>query len=66
VAQGNTSVLDAYKVGAKIDDLDIFDLKNALINLDNQDIHIVYDNLTKGRLNNMRSFYKNLLNVGII
>ena len=66
MAQGNTSVLDAYKVGAKIDDLDIFDLKNALINLDNQDIHIVYDNLTKGRLNNMRSFYKNLLNVGII
>jgi hypothetical protein len=66
VAQGNTSVLDAYKVGAKIEDLDIFDLKNALINLDNQDIHIVYDNLTKGRLNNMRSFYKNLLNVGII
>lgn len=66
MAQGNTSVLDAYKVGAKIEDLDIFDLKNALINLDNQDIHIVYDNLTKGRLNNMRSFYKNLLNVGII
>jgi len=66
VAQGNTSVIDAYKVGAKIEDLDIFDLKNALINLDNQDIHIVYDNLTKGRLNNMRSFYKNLLNVGII
>ena len=66
MAQGNTSVIDAYKVGAKIEDLDIFDLKNALINLDNQDIHIVYDNLTKGRLNNMRSFYKNLLNVGII
>ena len=30
VAQGNTSVLEAYKVGATIEDLDIFDLKNPL------------------------------------
>ena len=66
VAQGNTSVIDAYKVGAKIEDLDIFDLKNALINVDNKDIRIVYDNLTNGRRNHMRSFYKNLLKVDII
>lgn len=64
VAQGNTSVLEAYKVGATIEDLDIFDLKNALINIDNQDIRLVYDNLTKGSRNHMRSFYKNILSVG--
>ncbi|MDP3667796.1 MAG: DUF2202 domain-containing protein, partial [Sediminibacterium sp.] len=46
------------------EDLDIFDLKNALINIDNQDIRLVYDNLTKGSRNHMRSFYKNVLNVG--
>ena len=64
VAQGNSSVLDAYKVGATIEDLDIFDLKNALLNNDNQDIKLVYDMLTKGSRNHMRSFYKNILNTG--
>lgn len=64
VAQGNTSVLDAYKVGATIEDLDIFDLKTALTGIDNQDIRLVYDMLTKGSRNHMRSFYKNILNTG--
>lgn len=64
VAQGNISVLDAYKVGATIEDLDIFDLKNALLNNDNQDIKLVYDMLTKGSRNHIRSFYKNILSVG--
>lgn len=64
VAQGNTSVLEAYKVGATIEDLDIYDLKNALISIDNQDIRLVYDMLTKGSRNHMRSFYKNVLNAG--
>jgi hypothetical protein len=64
VAQGNISILDAYKVGATIEDLDIFDLKTALIDIDNQDIRLVYDNLTKGSRNHMRSFYKSILNVG--
>lgn len=62
--QGNASVLDAYKVGATIEDLDIFDLKNALTEIDNQDINLVYGKLGKGSRNHMRSFYKNILNVG--
>lgn len=64
VNQGNISVLDAYKVGATIEDLDIFDLKNALLQNDNQDIKLVYDMLTKGSRNHLRSFYKNILNAG--
>lgn len=64
VAQGNTSVLEAYKVGATIEDLDIFDLRSALFNIDNQDIRLVYDMLTKGSRNHLRSFYKNILNTG--
>lgn len=63
LVQGNTSILEAYKVGATIEDLDIFDLKNALFGNDNQDIKLVYDMLTKGSRNHMRSFYKNMLNV---
>lgn len=64
VAQGNASVPDANKVGATIEDLDIFDLKTALTSIDNQDIRLVYDMLTKGSRNHMRSFYKNILNTG--
>jgi hypothetical protein len=64
VAQGSTTVLDAYTVGATIEDLDIFDLANALTKIDNQDIKLVYDMLTKGSRNHMRSFYKNILNTG--
>jgi len=64
VNQGNLSILDAYKVGATIEDLDIFDLKNALLQNDNQDIKLVYDMLTKGSRNHLRSFYKNILNAG--
>ncbi|MGZ5283017.1 MAG: DUF2202 domain-containing protein [Bacteroidia bacterium] len=64
VAKGNISILEAYKVGATIEDLDLFDLKNALLKIDNQDIKLVYDMLTKGSRNHMRSFYKNILNAG--
>jgi hypothetical protein len=64
VAKGNVSLPDAYKVGATIEDLDIFDLSNALINIDNQDIRLVYDNLNKGSRNHLRSFYKNIINAG--
>ena len=64
VTQGTTSILEAYKVGATIEDLDIFDLNTALISIDNQDIRLVYDMLSKGSRNHLRSFYRNILNVG--
>lgn len=64
VAKGNISLRDAYKVGATIEDLDIYDLTNAVNIIDNQDIRLVYDNLNKGSRNHLRSFYKNILNVG--
>lgn len=64
VATGNISFLDAFKVGATIEDLDIFDLNKALLKIDNQDIKLVFDNLNKGSRNHMRSFYKNILNNG--
>jgi hypothetical protein len=63
IAQGNISISDAYQVGATIEDLDIFDLANALAKIDNQDIELVYDMLTKGSRNHLRSFYGNILNV---
>jgi len=66
IIKGNISITEAYKVGATIEDLDIFDLNNALIINNNQDIRLVYESLAKGSRNHMRSFYSNLTNIGII
>ncbi len=64
VAKGSLSLMDGYKVGATIEDLDIFDLNNWSTNVDNQDINYVYQNLTKGSRNHMRSFYSQLISSG--
>lgn len=62
--QGSVSLLEALKVGATIEDLDIYDLTIALTKVDNQDITLVYNNLVKGSRNHLRSFYSNIINVG--
>lgn len=62
VTQGSISLLEGYKVGATIEDLDIFDLNNWLTKVDNQDIIYVYENLNKGSRNHLRSFYSQILN----
>ncbi len=64
VATGNSGLLNAYTVGATIEDLDIFDLQKALLDNDNQDIKWVYEMLAKGSRNHLRSFYQNIINIG--
>ncbi len=64
ITQGKETLLDGYKVGATIEDLDIFDLNNWIAKVDNQDITFVYQNLTKGSRNHMRSFYSQIINAG--
>jgi hypothetical protein len=64
VIQGNASSLEAFKVGAAIEDLDIFDLNNWSARIDNQDIKFVYQNLTKGSRNHLRSFYSQITGAG--
>jgi hypothetical protein len=56
VKQGSKSLPDALKVGATIEDLDIYDLQKALKQTDNGDIKLVYANLEKGSRNHMRAF----------
>jgi hypothetical protein len=56
VDQGSTSVIEALKVGALIEDLDIQDLEDLMIASDNEDILTVYQNLQKGSRNHLRSF----------
>lgn len=64
VAQGGISRIEAFKVGATIEDLDIKDLMDLVQEVDNQDILMVFANLTKGSRNHLRSFSKLLLNSG--
>jgi hypothetical protein len=64
IAEGKKSLVDALKVGATIEDLDIADLEKALQNTDNRDIRLVYLNLMKGSRNHMRAFVRLLRRFG--
>lgn len=60
-AQGYETYVDALKVGATIEELDIRDLNNALKMTDNQDITLVYKNLVRASRNHLRSFFGNIV-----
>jgi hypothetical protein len=60
VHEGRTSLIQALQVGAFIEDLDIFDLKECIQITDSVDIKTVYQNLLKGSRNHMRSFVSQL------
>lgn len=64
VQKGSQSLVEAYRVGATIEDLDIYDLKNALTYITSADIKLVYGNLTRASENHLRAFYRNILRVG--
>ena len=61
---GSISRIDALKVGATIEDLDIYDLEKYMAEADNQDILFIFKNLTKGSRNHMRAFMRNIQRFG--
>lgn len=66
LAQGNLSEIEALKVGAVVEEIDILDLADQLSNtVDNQDIELVYTNLQTGSRNHLRAFVRNLAARGI-
>ena len=65
IARGSPTVVDALQVGAAIEEIDIMDIQTALINVDNQDIRLIYDNLLKGSRNHLRAFVKSLGQAGV-
>lgn len=65
VFTGRKSLSDALRVGATIEDLDIFDLKKLLDDADNTDVRTVYQNLMKGSRNHMRAFVSQLSAFGV-
>ena len=59
IEQGNESIEQAIVVGVTIEDLDIFDLEEALEKeVDSEDISLVYSNLLRGSENHMRAFMR--------
>ena len=58
VETGSQSVVDALRVGALIEDLDISDLQDRATQT--PDINLVYDNLERGSRNHMRAFIRQL------
>ncbi len=60
VAQGQQSLVAAFRVGATIEDLDLKDLHDLLAQTDNTDIQAVYQNLAKGSRNHLRAYTSQL------
>jgi hypothetical protein len=66
VTTGNISLINAFKVGATIEELDILDLKKQLNEVvDNQDFTMVYNNLLQGSYSHLKAFVRNLAAQGI-
>lgn len=65
VADGSVSYVEGLKVGAAIEELDMIDINTAMLQVDNQDIRLVYDNLLKGSRNHLRSYVKTLANQSV-
>ncbi|MBK6979970.1 MAG: DUF2202 domain-containing protein [Cytophagaceae bacterium] len=64
-SKGSASLSAGLSVGATIEDLDIYDLMDHQKQIDNQDINLVYANLTKGSRNHIRSFTARLSDYGV-
>lgn len=60
IAQATISSIEALKVGATIEDLDINDIDHFIANTTKTDLLSVYDNLTCGSKNHIRSFTSQL------
>ena len=56
VEQGSASLIDAFTVGATIEDVDIYDLQEYVTQTENEAILTIFGHLTCGSRNHMRSF----------
>ena len=60
VEQGRRSLVDALRVGAAIEEIDILDLEERIAQTNRADIKLVYENLMKGSRNHLRAFVSTL------
>lgn len=64
VSKGEVSELDALYVGMTIEDMDIYDLQQAILLVEKEDIKTAYGNLMNASKNHMREFYAQLKSRG--
>ncbi len=64
-SEGQASIESALRVGARVEDLDLYDLNVRSERTDNEDIVFVYDNLSRGSRNHLRSFTEQLSARGV-
>ena len=64
VASSLSDLIEALKVGAQIEELDMRDITVQKAGIDNADILMVYDNLLRGSRNHLRAFVKVLVQQG--
>lgn len=60
LARGSQSLVEALRVGALVEEVDIADLREQLEATDRDDIRRVYDNLLRGSRNHLRAFVRSL------
>ncbi|MCA9304435.1 MAG: DUF2202 domain-containing protein [Phycisphaerales bacterium] len=64
VERGSESLMEGYKVGAKIEELDIVDLREAIVGAQDPVLISVYENLLRGSRNHLRAFARQIYNNG--
>ena len=60
VTQGKQSVVDALKVGAAVEEIDILDLQERLAETNNSALERLFENLMAGSKNHLRAFASNI------
>ncbi len=66
IARGQRSAIDALKVGAQIEELDIVDLERRLEDAAHADVRAVLEHLRDGSTNHLRAFERNLRRRGVV
>lgn len=65
IGQGSVNQIEALKVGAAIEEIDLIDLEIRIAQTDEAAIKLVYENLEKGSRNHLRSFVSSLDRLGV-
>jgi hypothetical protein len=64
-ASGKTSLEAAFRAGAKVEEVDIRDLKEAMARTSNEEIKNTYTYLVRASENHLRAFVRNLKRLGV-
>jgi len=65
MGRGDDSLLEAYHVGAYIEELDIQDLRAAILETDEKALQSAYTNLLAGSQNHLRAFVSHIVAAGV-